>query len=276
LAGTAPLVLPLSEEKLHRVSVFGAGLLVGTALAVIVPEGVQTLIGALSRSAVAGQEQQGHAHHLDGLDRAIGISLVLGFLFMLLIDQCASGKGGSSLGSDLEGGSRGGNVKWTTTLGLVVHAAADGIAMGAAATTRQTDIEVIVFMAIMLHKAPAAFGLTTFLMHEGLEKHRVRRHLMTFALSAPLTALATYGCLNWSGGSSQSLDTFTATGIAMLFSAGTFLYVATVHVLPEVTSVGHSHGGNGKSHSGGFSAVELGLLVIGSLLPLLLTLGHHH
>jgi hypothetical protein len=35
-------------------------------------------------------------------------------------------------------------------------------------------------MAIMLHKAPAAFGLTTFLLHEGLEKHRVRRHLMTF------------------------------------------------------------------------------------------------
>ena len=26
LAGTAPLILPLSEEKLHRVSVFGAGL----------------------------------------------------------------------------------------------------------------------------------------------------------------------------------------------------------------------------------------------------------
>ena len=110
-------------------------------LVVIVPEGVQTLIGALSRPAVAGQEEQGHAHHLDGLDRAIGISLVLGFLFMLLIDQCASGRGGSSHGSDLEGGSRGGNVKWTTTLGLVVHAAADGIAMGAAATTRQTDIE---------------------------------------------------------------------------------------------------------------------------------------
>ena len=97
------------------------------------------------------------------------------------------------------------------------------------------------------------------------------------ALSAPLAALATYCCLNWSSGSSQSLDTYTATGIAMLFSAGTFLYVATVHVLPEVTNVGHSHsGGNGKSQSGGFSAIELGLLVVGSLLPLVLTLGHHH
>jgi len=29
------------------------------------------------------------------------------------------------------------SVNWTTTLGLVVHAAADGIAMGAAAATHQ-------------------------------------------------------------------------------------------------------------------------------------------
>ena len=34
----------------------------------------------------------------------------------------------------------------------MVHAAADGIALGAAATTNQTDVEMIVFLAIMLHK----------------------------------------------------------------------------------------------------------------------------
>ncbi len=42
----------------------------------------------------------------------------------------------------------------------------------------QTDIELIVFLAIMLHKAPAAFGLVTFLMHEGLERVRIRKHLV--------------------------------------------------------------------------------------------------
>lgn len=40
----------------------------------------------------------------------------------------------------------------TATLGLVVHAAADGVALGAAATTSQADVELIVFVAIMLHK----------------------------------------------------------------------------------------------------------------------------
>ncbi len=78
----------------------------------------------------------------------------------------------------------------------MVHAAADGIALGAAATTHQTDVEMIVFLAIMLHKAPAAFGLSTFLLHEGLERVRVKRHLLVFALAAPVLAIVTFIALH--------------------------------------------------------------------------------
>lgn len=161
----------------------------------------------------------------------------------------------------------------------MVHAAADGIALGAAATTNQTDVEIIVFLAIMLHKAPAAFGLTTFLLHEGLERARVKRHLLIFSVSAPALALSTFAFLHTSGNGDGKMDTLHATGIAMLFSAGTFLYVATVHVLPEVVSAkGGSGNGGGHSHGAGgaFSACDLVLLVAGALMPLLLTLGHHH
>ena len=66
------------------------------------------------------------------------------------------------------------------------------------------------------------------------------------------------------------MDTFQATGLAMLFSAGTFLYVATMHVLPEVTNMGSG------GHSHGFTKTELFMLTLGALLPLLMTLGHHH
>ena len=45
-AGSVPLFMSMSEEKLHLVSVLGAGLLVGVAFAVIIPEGVLTLIKA--------------------------------------------------------------------------------------------------------------------------------------------------------------------------------------------------------------------------------------
>lgn len=61
------------------------------------------------------------------------------------------------------------------------------------------------------------------------------------------------------------------TGIAMLFSAGTFLYVATVHVLPEV-----SHQVTSGTHASGLSRYEVFLLVLGCLLPLILNIGHHH
>ena len=81
--------------------------------------------------------------------------------------------------------------------------------------------------------------------------------------------------------SKEALSDVNATGVAMLFSAGTFLYVATVHVLPEVGGTGHSHapspaaGGNGGGGKG-LSKVEVGALVLGCLIPLVLSVGHHH
>jgi len=285
LSGSIPLFVTMSEEKLHLVSVLGAGLLVGTALSVIIPEGMQTLNMAYSshqhhhNDHEGPHNESGHSHEENPVPHIIGVSLVLGFIFMLIIDQIAVSRGSradSEQGGAGGGGSRkGGGVSWTATLGLVVHAAADGVALGAAATTHQTDVEIIVFLAIMLHKAPASFGLVTFLLHEGLERNRIRRHLLVFSLAAPCLAIFTFLLLNLHGG---TVDTFSATGIAMLFSAGTFLYVATVHVLPEVTNVGsgggHSHGVG--DHGGGFSKSELLMLVVGAIMPLFLTLGHHH
>lgn len=43
-----------------------------------------------------------------------------------------------------------------------------------------------------LFQAPAAFALVTFLLHEGLDKHRIRKHLLAFSLAAPLLAMITY------------------------------------------------------------------------------------
>jgi len=284
LAGSIPLFISLSEEKLQLVSVMGAGLLLGTALSVIIPEGIQTLNMAYKgghhhEASLAGgptpthghEEEENPAHHL------IGVALVLGFIFMLIIDQVATSHSGGGA-RDPEGGrsSGRGSVSWTATLGLVVHAAADGIALGAAATTNQTDVEMIVFLAIMLHKAPASFGLVTYLLHEGLDRARVRKHLLVFCLAAPSAAIATFLLLLSRSGPGGP-DTIAATGLAMLFSAGTFLYVATVHVLPEVTS-GHSHGGDkgAPGDKAGFSKSELAMLILGAVAPLFLSIGHHH
>jgi len=303
LAGSVPLAFSLSDEKLRLVSVLGAGLLVGTALAVIIPEGVHAMLspsgdhhheghhvvekaaGVNSVAAAGGQTKgdiklesaEAHQHENESvveLHSWIGVALVLGFVFMLLVDQIGGHvHNHAGVAESSAGPSRN---KITATLGLVVHAAADGIALGAAASTSQTHVEIIVFLAIMLHKAPAAFGLVSFLLHEGFDRARIRRHLAVFSFSAPVLAILTYIALNQSG--KDVMVNNNGTGIAMLFSGGTFLYVATVHILPKLAqaSVTEQLAGSADVPHVGFTMVELVLMVSGCLLPLLLALGHKH
>lgn len=66
----------------------------------------------------------------------------------------------------------------------------------------------------------------------------------------------------------------------MLFSAGTFLYVATVHVLPEVSSSKTQHSNPDgsvviKEHKG-FRSKDLMAIVLGAVLPVILSIGHKH
>ncbi|MEQ2199517.1 hypothetical protein XENOCAPTIV_000803 [Xenoophorus captivus] len=73
---------------------------------------------------------------------------------------------------------------------------ADGFALGAATATGQVTVQVIVFFAVILHKAPAAFGLVSFLMHVGLEKKDIQGHLLAFSAAAPVVAISTYFILD--------------------------------------------------------------------------------
>lgn len=289
VAGIIPLAVNFSEERLKLVTVLGAGLLCGTALAVIVPEGVhalyeevlegkhhqasetkQNVIASDKAAEISVVHEHEHSHDHTQLHAYIGVSLVLGFVFMLLVDQIGSSHVHST---DDPETARPSSSKITTTLGLVVHAAADGVALGAAASTSQTSVQLIVFVAIMLHKAPAAFGLVSFLIHAGLERNRIRKHLLVFALAAPAMSMLTY--LGLSKSSKEALSEVNATGVAMLFSAGTFLYVATVHVLPEVGGMGHSHKAD-STGGRGLSRLEVAALVLGCLIPLILSIGHQH
>ncbi|KAH8269776.1 hypothetical protein KR018_001477 [Drosophila ironensis] len=273
LAGSIPMLMKLSEEKLKSVTVLGAGLLVGTALTVIIPEGIRSLYTGSANTHQIRPE-------LD-YSQTIGLSLVLGFVFMMMVDVSQR----RNVGNDKKNTA-------TLTLGLVVHAAADGIALGAAATTSHQDVEIIVFLAIMLHKAPAAFGLVTFLLHEKIDRQQIRKHLALFSISAPLLTLLTFFGIGQE--QKETLHSVNATGIAMLFSAGTFLYVSTVHVLPELTQ-GRNHqmaqsdyrlleesrntdtnDTNGTNSIPSLKYSELLIMICGALLPLIITFGHKH
>lgn len=121
-SGVIPLSFQMSESRLRLVTIFGAGLLVGTALVVIIPEGIamhyegqMELIRSGAQAAGAhahaharrllesGGEAGGHAHsagdsHHDGADEVshhrhsshwqIGASLAFGFAFQLVVGAC--------------------------------------------------------------------------------------------------------------------------------------------------------------------------------------------
>ncbi|KAH6627776.1 Zinc/iron permease [Chaetomium tenue] len=326
LAGALPLSFSLSHSQLRLIASLGAGLLVGSCLIVILPEGIEALAAASQQHPHQPPQPKGRA--LGGIsgraeehasqDRelpafSIGFALVIGFALMFLVDrlprhaterfQSAPTSRHVSL-EDLAGSSVSGEEEsegflgslapspkqsrsLATTLGLVIHAAADGIAMGASATTSNLSVGLIIFFAILVHKAPAAFGLTSILLKQGLSKRAARVHLMVFSLAAPAGALATYFVVSLVGG--DSIEGESAqwwTGMLLLFSAGTFLYVAMHAMQEENNSAGHDHhaSGNGYSESGGSSHKRQAKLqlrdtlatVVGFMLPLLTRFGHHH
>ncbi|XP_035462015.1 zinc transporter ZIP9 isoform X3 [Scophthalmus maximus] len=161
----------------------------------------------------------------------------------------------------------------------VFYVSTDGFALGAAVATGQVTVQVIVFFAVILHKAPTAFALVTFLMHAGLERKYIQGHLLAFSAASPIVAITTYFILHASGSSPQ--NQLSSTGMGMLFSAGTFLYVATVHVLPEVSSSRTSRPSSDlQQHTGAETHQQryLGLLesltlILGVGLPMVLSLG---
>jgi solute carrier family 39 (zinc transporter), member 9 len=201
-------------------------------------------------------EDEEKEHHSDPPTFYIGLSLILGFVLMFLIDKLPrhasenlqpppptrhisldnlsqglhSSSSRSIDGDESESflQSLTPSPKQTrslaTTTGLVIHAAADGIAMGASASTSNTKLGFIIFLAIMIHKAPAAFGLTSVLLKQGLSKRAARGHLIIFSLAAPFGALTTWLMVHLLGGVGMEGEKGQWwTGMLLLFSAGTFL-----------------------------------------------------
>ncbi|EUC41241.1 hypothetical protein COCMIDRAFT_106677 [Bipolaris oryzae ATCC 44560] len=416
LAGILPLSFNLSTRQLRTMTLLGTGVLVGTSLIVIIPEGIETMYSAgmkthahsrsvrsvaqpailsarslqgdllhapefpawkradqvdvkdiggaielqMSKAKYARQaekptedphpqkggdddsteghkeghtrvhapedEEKPHGHAEAGHDDGssphayIGVALILGYILMFLVEHLpealASGQpeyqpmhislsnlargphNSSSLSVNGMGMQSAAVTPLATpglpppptkktpaaTIGLVVHACADGIALGASSTAESTSLSLVIFFAIMLHKAPAAFGLTSVLLKQGLSKRKARTHLAFFSLAAPVGALATWTIVHMFGrnhlGGDEGLT--WATGWVLCFSGGTFLYVA-MHSMADATASQHAHedptaNGYMEAYSGSnrMSKTDVSIVMLGMLLPLITQIGHAH
>ncbi|KAL1744425.1 ZIP zinc transporter-domain-containing protein [Schizophyllum fasciatum] len=264
--GMLPLAVTFSRTHLAWLSTLGTGLLLGTALGVTIPEGIDTLL---------------HAAPAAPPTRTIALALLAGFVLMLAAEQLLHAHAPAApriefdaeLG-ELEGAGAGARRADAPgehaqravplTMGLAVHALADGLALGAAARDDEGGLGWVVFLALLVHKAPTALALSTSLLAtSSLSREQCRTHLAVFSAATPAGALAAYALF-------AVLGTGQAwVGATLLFSGGTFLYVATV--LQPVTEE--------QSADGGPAGVMRVLVVAaGMFTPLVIghMIGHEH
>lgn len=196
---------------------------------------------------------------MEGPHGHIGVALILGFMLMFLVDHLPEALSSSkqayqSLHISLSNLHRGPHNSSSmslntlhaetpepltplpphvskpprssaTTIGLVIHSCADGIALGASSSAPSTSLSLVIFFAIMLHKAPAAFGMTSVLLKQGFSKRRIQKHLAIFSMAAPAGAVLTWSIVHLLGRNRLGGDDGLAwtTGWVLLFSGGTFL-----------------------------------------------------
>jgi zinc and cadmium transporter len=122
-------------------------------------------------------------------------------------------------------------------VGLSLHTLVDGFALGAA--NSQPALGLFVFLAILAHKVPSSFSLSSILRAEGYERRKALLMNASFALMVPLGALL-YLALR------QVLPAERFTALALAASSGTFLHLALSDILPDL----HRRGGSKLRLSG--------------------------
>ena len=221
IGGLAPRTFAsqLSNRRLEDVTGIASGLLLASSLLVVIPEGFH----------VAAQAAEGGDDFFVFEPLVLGATVLLGFAAMLLLEGLGVGHAVHEEHHDHAEGHGHGHVHHPASarvlaIGLSVHAMADGLAIGSAAAAGDTTFSILVGLAVLLHRVPAAFSLGLFSLHES--DGGGARTIVLFALATPVALLVSFLALDGADG--------RVVALALLLSAGTFLYVATVDTLPSV------------------------------------------
>ena len=236
LGGLSPILSRIKENQqtLRRITGVASGILLASALLVVIPEGFELATGEHEEHAEEDEEEDEEevGHEEEGLGYLlIGGAVLAGFLMMLILE--GSGIGHAVHEEHHDHHEEHGhehvhhrNSPWIMVLGLSLHSAADGLAIGSAAAGSSEAVTALVALAVIIHKVPAAFSLGVFSMHEREDRNDSIRDVVLFSLATPVMILVSFYAL-------EGVDEHLIA-LAMLFAAGTFLYVATVDTLPDI------------------------------------------
>lgn len=227
LAGIVTLLRRWSDEFLHLFISFGAGIFLGAVFFELLPE------------AMEGEHK-----------RLVGVATLAGYLLILFVEKFLFAMGG-------KGYDRGHRViSIAAFIGLSVHSLIDGLGMSVA--SQDPHLGLTVFLSILAHHVPAAFAVGSLLSLGRIGRSSVFLLLLLFSAMPSIGALLFAPLVE---GISEG-----AFSIAVGVMTGTFLYVATADLLPEVF---HSD----KNRWSNLALLVAGLLVMAAIG---FGLGHGH
>ena len=263
VAGFVPAYLPfllgglLNAKTLRWLTGLAAGILLAAALLIAVPEGFEIVAQNMELSSEHHSEEHHDVdEHLEGDDvtsiqitnvmswSGPGVMVLAGFLVMMMIESLGVGHSIHEEHHNHEGDYGHAHVhhprglSGVVAIGLTVHALTDGVAIGSGMASGALDVAVPQLVGVVFHKIPAAFSLGVFGLHEVRQSRATMRSTLFYIL---LFAIATPAALYFSWYGLGNMNELW-TGVVLLFSAGTFLYVATVDFLPNIHDTSTSRG----------------------------------
>lgn len=201
-----PMAFKATDRQIHMMIAFSAGVFIGILFLILLPE-------ALHESAEGGFSE---------ID--VMYVVMAGFLIMFAVDfiikhykkqDCECKECSDHHSHDI--------TSISAFIGLSIHACFDGLAIAAAFLIGE-EIGLIMLVAMCLHKAVEVFSLSSAFL---LSKNNKRSwsYLIVFCLLTPIAALLSYFVL----GEAES----AVTGMLFAFSAGIFMFVTMLHMIPE-------------------------------------------
>ena len=208
LGAYTPYIRKLDDRQIHLLVALSAGIFLGILFFLLLPEAIH-------------ESEEGNIK-----DVYVMVTILGGFLAILLTDflikhfhmascpcECHKDQHRHKIGT------------LSAFVGLAVHAFVDGLVL-ATALMADSDIAWLALIGMCIHKYVELFSLSsTFLLSEE-DKSTVMKYLIAFSLITPIAALISY--LVFNGISVEGM-----VGLPLAFSAGTFMYVAFCHMVPE-------------------------------------------
>ncbi|MEE9162971.1 MAG: ZIP family metal transporter, partial [Candidatus Neomarinimicrobiota bacterium] len=193
-----PLLGRWSDRQLHLFVAFGAGVFLGAVFFHLVPEAM--------------------AHQPNLLTNAM---ILIGFMAVLLVERVLVVS--RQVAGEMPGEQRHHIVGISAFVGLSLHSLAGGFVLGAGLIAPK--LALVLFLVVLSHKPVEGFTLATVFRLSELPLRRSLVLLAIFAACTPVGVLLAVAVLN-------SLEG-TYTAIPAALAAGTFIYVATMDLLPE-------------------------------------------